>query len=524
MSRLDLNPLGSSTSIELVMPAVRLAGSVVRGSRDLARARRGQETCAEHVFEQYLDHASQTVDLASTSHSYARPTGRAGTGRPSRPEPTDPKPNEQDSPAPEANDDPAHGTSPSSPGPNQSTTAETQSDDDQQAAGSDAESNANEEVNEQGLQSAGDAAVVLVEFVDVEAPSMPAGAEEVHLGDFLPEENFAGQPQAAEQQSVATSDLSTGEPLETDQPEVETTTPESPTTGVQKGVRNLLPERPEGCFAQDTFLNAKESAVAGDERAEGPPDVSGSAHSEPLDPAAPAARQNESQGDSRSVAERAGDAQLSLGQESRGIGPKQDSPNEVNADSGKPATGPAAAGQSEGQTAAPTPAWSSQGVQQTSSARDQETSGGGQVDRVRFVQRVAGAFQAAGGSGESVRLRLYPPELGSLHLEVSVKGGSMTARLEVETNAARTMLLDNLPALRDRLAEQEIKVGRFDVELADHSADGSPHQPAQHPQSHDHPHHNATNTRSDYDPEPELPATRVAVSQPGEGSRLDVVI
>jgi flagellar hook-length control protein FliK len=41
----------------------------------------------------------------------------------------------------------------------------------------------------------------------------------------------------------------------------------------------------------------------------------------------------------------------------------------------------------------------------------------------------------------------------------------MTASLETETASARRVLLDHLPALRDRLAEQNIRIERFDVDV-----------------------------------------------------------
>ena len=44
-----------------------------------------------------------------------------------------------------------------------------------------------------------------------------------------------------------------------------------------------------------------------------------------------------------------------------------------------------------------------------------------------------------------VRLRLSPPELGSLRLQVSVQDGVMVARMETETEAARSSLVNNLP-------------------------------------------------------------------------------
>ena len=87
------------------------------------------------------------------------------------------------------------------------------------------------------------------------------------------------------------------------------------------------------------------------------------------------------------------------------------------------------------------------------------------VDRARFVQRVGGALQLAHQRDGRVQLRLSPPELGSLRIEISVKQGVLTATLETETTAARNVLLDNLPALRERLAEQEIRIEQFDVDV-----------------------------------------------------------
>ena len=90
-----------------------------------------------------------------------------------------------------------------------------------------------------------------------------------------------------------------------------------------------------------------------------------------------------------------------------------------------------------------------------------------ELDRVRLVQRVARAFHSIGEEGGEMQLRLRPPELGSMRLEIAVRDGVMTAHLETETAAARNVLLDNLPQLRDRLAEQNVKVDRFDVNVRD---------------------------------------------------------
>lgn len=92
------------------------------------------------------------------------------------------------------------------------------------------------------------------------------------------------------------------------------------------------------------------------------------------------------------------------------------------------------------------------------------------VNRIRFVQRVARAFQTIGGTGGEIRLRLSPPELGAVRLQVTMDKGVLSAQMETETTAARRVLLDNLGALRERLATQDVRIDRFDVDLMDHSS------------------------------------------------------
>ncbi len=94
------------------------------------------------------------------------------------------------------------------------------------------------------------------------------------------------------------------------------------------------------------------------------------------------------------------------------------------------------------------------------------------IDQGRFVQRVARAFRSIDEQGGQIRLRLSPPELGSLKVEVALRNGVMTAKLEAETTSARNLLLNNLPALRERLADQNIKIERFDVDLRQDTGGG----------------------------------------------------
>jgi flagellar hook-length control protein FliK len=100
-----------------------------------------------------------------------------------------------------------------------------------------------------------------------------------------------------------------------------------------------------------------------------------------------------------------------------------------------------------------------------------------EADQARFLNRVARAFQAAQDRGGEIRLRLSPPELGALKLEVKLQSGVLSAHIEADTPEARALLLDNLPQLRQRLAEQDIRVEQFDVDLADRQPGGAPDDP-----------------------------------------------
>ena len=174
----------------------------------------------------------------------------------------------------------------------------------------------------------------------------------------------------------------------------------------------------------------------------------------------------------------------------------------------------APAGNGRGQATAGAPA---------ADAAGQAAPGTSQADRVRLVERVAAAFQTLGGQGGTVRLRLSPPDFGAVKVEVNVQNGVMNAHLETETSAARSLLLDNLPALRDRLAQQQIKVERFDVDLAGQSSGGTPQGANQQARQPSQPYSTAKQNRSqgpqEVDSASALPAVRTAAR-----GRFDVTI
>ncbi len=156
----------------------------------------------------------------------------------------------------------------------------------------------------------------------------------------------------------------------------------------------------------------------------------------------------------------------------------------------------------------------------------QDAGGLSQADRVRFVQRVAEAFRGVGDEGGTVRLRLSPPELGSLRIDITVRKGEMTARVETDTPAARNLLLDNLPALRDRLAQHDIKVQRFDVDFGGRSAgqSGDPAAQYQDRATYRNPGGQATQTSAAAEAKAQPAPGLIAAGQPPRGGRLNIVV
>lgn len=87
------------------------------------------------------------------------------------------------------------------------------------------------------------------------------------------------------------------------------------------------------------------------------------------------------------------------------------------------------------------------------------------AEQVRLVQRIARAFQRLGPTGGRVQVMLHPAELGSVRLDLQIHGNRMDARMTAETDAARSILREHLPELRQRLAESGLIVDRVEVEV-----------------------------------------------------------
>jgi flagellar hook-length control protein FliK len=91
----------------------------------------------------------------------------------------------------------------------------------------------------------------------------------------------------------------------------------------------------------------------------------------------------------------------------------------------------------------------------------------------KLVQRVLRGLEQLGEGGGQVKLRLHPPELGTLQLTLRIESGQMFAQMEVENSLARDALLGNVQTLKDRLATQGMQIETFDVQLANDSPNSS---------------------------------------------------
>ena len=83
----------------------------------------------------------------------------------------------------------------------------------------------------------------------------------------------------------------------------------------------------------------------------------------------------------------------------------------------------------------------------------------------RVLQRALAGIEQLQDGSSPVRIRLHPPELGSLQVTVKVVNSQVIAAVEVEHTAAKQVLLDNLPKLQASLKEQGITIADFRVEV-----------------------------------------------------------
>lgn len=108
--------------------------------------------------------------------------------------------------------------------------------------------------------------------------------------------------------------------------------------------------------------------------------------------------------------------------------------------------------------------------------RSEGASGSSPLSRFqqnKLVQRVLKGLEQLSNGGGQVKLRLHPPELGTLQMTLKIEAKVMSAHLEVENSLAKEALLNNLQSLRDRLSDQGMSIDRFEVEVRTDSQSGT---------------------------------------------------
>jgi len=69
--------------------------------------------------------------------------------------------------------------------------------------------------------------------------------------------------------------------------------------------------------------------------------------------------------------------------------------------------------------------------------------------------------------GKTIRMRMHPPELGILHIEVVSTNGALTARLDVENANAHRAILENMPQLQEMINRTNVSVERIELNMLD---------------------------------------------------------
>jgi flagellar hook-length control protein FliK len=86
------------------------------------------------------------------------------------------------------------------------------------------------------------------------------------------------------------------------------------------------------------------------------------------------------------------------------------------------------------------------------------------LDHFRLIQRVSKAFQHLGREGGEIRLRLAPPELGTLQLEMQIHDRSILARIQTDSETASAAIREHLTELRQRLESLGMRIEKLEVQ------------------------------------------------------------
>lgn len=104
-------------------------------------------------------------------------------------------------------------------------------------------------------------------------------------------------------------------------------------------------------------------------------------------------------------------------------------------------------------------------------------------DALNSARLTRGLNAAVNQQGGNITLRLTPPELGTVRIQLNLQGGNVSAQFHAETDSARTLLTQQLGQLRTSLESQGLNVERLGVQGLNSSSNSSSLQQQQSNQS-----------------------------------------
>ncbi|MGB0766198.1 MAG: flagellar hook-length control protein FliK [Phycisphaeraceae bacterium] len=115
------------------------------------------------------------------------------------------------------------------------------------------------------------------------------------------------------------------------------------------------------------------------------------------------------------------------------------------------------------------------------------------VNTSRLTRGLASAVQQRGGA---VTLRLTPPEMGTVRIQMQITGTSVSAAFHAESTSAQTLLTNQLAQLRSSLESKGMSVERLSVQPLAASASTSSANQSQSQQQGDASQHNGSQQQS----------------------------
>ncbi|QDU79119.1 Flagellar hook-length control protein FliK [Polystyrenella longa] len=89
------------------------------------------------------------------------------------------------------------------------------------------------------------------------------------------------------------------------------------------------------------------------------------------------------------------------------------------------------------------------------------------VQSQEFLEKLSDSVRIADKNNQQLKVRLTPPHLGSMNIEVTRHDGVITARLEVQSTAAQQQVLDQMAGLKESLQQQGHHIERIEVTVQD---------------------------------------------------------